>query len=455
MQDRTQFTPLDPAGLPHYPRHAAVNAPALRDATALIGRAGAYHLTDDGSRRLMDALTLDDAVDTVVDRLAPIGVDVTAEDVAITHRGRIPRQLGRYLAAVLGILALTATVLGLTPGTGTAAQAATASKGPGLTLKVGGRSYFVGPYVIGGRLLFCTDEGLLLGDGRVAQGRGVAKVDDETRARLDLLVNTYGQVTDARSAARVKLAVATLVAPADPAMRKVLPSLLAQMTAADRTAITGMVDASRTHAPYRVTVDLAGAVPGQVGTVEATVTGSDGRPAVGRQVTWTLSGGTLTTTAKTTDTQGRARAEFASSGLGQQVTATVVSPSSTAVWQNTPTRGHQLMIGGGFTDATKGSATAELCPVEATHRTVCPCKKVGDREITVTWTAADLTGAYRGTVTVDGTEVAHADLAAGETGEATIHVQPGQTITVGYSIYASARTGAPLFSDVLDSWTQR
>lgn len=165
----------------------------------------------------------------------------------------------------------------------------------------------------------------------------------------------------------------------------------------------------------------------------------------------------MTSAGKATGVDGTARLAFTATGLGQSVTATPVVTSSRDGSLLVPANSRgQVLLGGGIQVAVPSSDTAEVCPVEAEHHATCPCQHTGTREITVRWSAVDLPGWYRGTVTVDGVEAAHADLGAGGSGEATIRVTSGQAVTVGYAIYGTAtRAGAPLYADVLDEWIQR
>lgn len=446
------FVPLDPDTLEHLPMSAAVNPPVVevdeRPDDRTIARVTAAYDRREELLATLDREATDEAVDAVVAAHDEIEIPVSVGDLTVIHRGRIPRQRGSYLAAILGMVGAAALILGLIPGLTPTADAATATKGPGLELKAEGRTVHVGAYIIGGHALYCTDWGYELGNGAVRQGTGPAKVDAETRARLDLIVNTWGATKDNRQAARVKLAMDTLIAPVDIRLRKALPGLLSQVTAADRAQVAGMVDASRTHAPYRVQVDLSGAVPGQAGTVEATVTGSDGRPAVGRQVSWALNGGTITVGSKSTDARGHARMEFLSTALGQSVDPAITSPSSSAVWQNAPSKGHQLMIGGGFTDTTTGTATAELCPVSLTVTSHCDCRKTGTRTVDFHFSADDVAGAYAVAVKVDGVAVGTSPLDRGGDVTITVQVPDGAHVEAVWSIPGTNVT------ETLDDWTQ-
>jgi hypothetical protein len=415
--------------------------PALVDpdrVTALVG------VDDDGTRRL-----LDDVAATEAPR---------AEDV-LPSRGHWPRfrawhrslpEVAQALVTTLLLLpvAVPLMVVAMTIDASNAYAATSIAKGPGLELLVKGKREFVGPYRIGGKLLYCTDEGLQIGNGKVVKGGGAPKLDAETRARVNLLVNTYGNVTDNRAGARVKLAVATLVAPFDAKMRANLPGMLTQMTPADRTEITRMVTTSATHAPYRISRSLTAAVPGQRGAAVVTVLGSNGKPAAGRTVTFHLTGATAATATTKTDAKGRAAATYVATGLSQSMTADVTSPSSTAVWQNTPTKGHQLMVGGGFTDTFRASAAAELCPVTLRVVKFCDCDKDGARKVELTFTAESYPGAYTVNVLVNGQSAGSAALKAGTQVTLPITVRKGDTVEATYSINGTT------YRDTLDAWAQ-
>lgn len=347
---------------------------------------------------------------------------------------------GRRIA--VGVLAALAGAVLTVP----AAQASTTPQGPGLALHAEGRAVHEGAYLIGGHLLYCLDWGSALGNGKVSKGTAPAKLNAEAKARVSLIVNSWGQTADNRQAARVKLALDTIVAPFDPRLRRALSGMLAQVTATDRTVIAGMVDASRTHAPYVLRRVLTGAVPGQPGREVVTVTGSDGRPAVGRTVAFTVVGGTVISAGRVADSHGQAVVSFTASALSQTVGVTVTSPSSTAVWANSPTAGRQHMIGAGFTDAVKASDCVTLCPVSANVLIHAKCQDNGKHAVDVTFTVENVPGNYQGYVIIGGTR---SDVAVtpGETRTVTGQLIDGERIEVGFDILGT--DGQPLISRVL------
>lgn len=483
--DGPKFVPWDVASLPHLPAEAAVNPEPITiddrpDDRTLTRGATAY----DRRRALESALTAldtegtDAAVDAVVEAHDAIAVPVTVGDLTVIHRGRTPWQRVSYLAAVLGGLSLMAGVLGITPGQTVAAQAATrqaAAMGPGLNLRAAPHHTVSGVLHAGFWLVkdtaghthyeVCISYNHPAPDGTAAAFRAALPAPSpEAGARLKTAANlTTG--TDATSGAVLWFAAARILVD-DPAARsKDAAALRADLPVYEREAgavvvarAKDLAAAARVHAPYAVTVDGTGAVPGQTGTAKVSVRGSNGQPAAGRPVSWTVTGATITSAGRATGTAGTASVTFRSTTLGQTVTAAVTTPSAATVWTNAAavTPGKQIVIGGGATDTTRASAVFELCPVEASHRTVCPCKKTGTRDVTVTFDAAALPGWYQGYVTVDGVEAGHTDLDANGAGDVTAHVQTGQDVEVGYRIYpTAARTGAALYSDTLDAWTQR
>ena len=415
------FEPLDVERLPHY------SADDLRVLTA--------------PDRVIDLVNRNDS-----------GTDLLLEDIYRPRRRSMSRQVRRLIVLPAVLAALGLGLAGQVATAPTAQAATQPVKGPGLSLKAEGRTVHEGAYRYGTRLLYCTDWGLQIGDGDVRKGVGAPKLDPETRARVNLVVNTWGSTSDNRQAARVKLALDTLIAPKDARLARALPGMLAQVTAADRAAVTGMVTESATHAPYRVSKALTGAVPGQKGSAVVTVLGSNGKPATGRTVVYRLTGATVTGGTVKTDTKGRAVLAFTAAGLGQTMTADVTSPSSTAVWQNAPTKGHQLMVGGGFTDQVRVSDAAELCPITLQMSKTCDCTKTGVRNASFTFTADPMPGLYVAVVRVNGTPVKSAELTAGESVTLTVPTRAGDEVEASYSITDAA--GHELWREVLDTYTQ-
>ena len=162
-----------------------------------------------------------------------------------------------------------------------------------------------------------------------------------------------------------------------------------------------------------------------------------------------VNGGTVVSAGKVTDTKGQAVVTFKAAANAESVTATVTAPSSTAVLVNAPSRGHQLVLAGGYTETARGSDVAELCPVTLTVTKRCACDKTGAREVSFTFAAEDYPGAYTVTVEVGGKPVASSPLNRGGTVTLTATVRAGDDVAAVYSISGTT------YRETLDGFTQR
>ena len=194
-----------------------------------------------------------------------------------------------------------------------------------------------------------------------------------------------------------------------------------------------MVAAAAIHAPYKVTVAFPGAVTGQPGTLTVTVLGSNGKPAAGRTVTATITGAATRNpiTAKT-NTNGVAVLPYTAARLAQSYTLTVTSPSSTAVWQNSPSKGHQHMIGGGFTETQTATGAVTVCPMRVRISTDCAC---GQKTVTVEAIfTGQRPGSYLAVVSVNGKVAAQESVNGTDQTTISVTVPVGSEVTAGFVV---------------------
>ena len=365
--------------------------------------------------------------------------------------------MSRRLAAVL-VGAVAAVTLSAVP-----AQAASSTMGPGLDLKAGAhhpisRTIHAGTRIVAGHKVVCLSYGADLGVGPVTKGTDLLVMPGaEAAARGMLLANTYADTTDNHVAARLWAAEASIIKD-NPAgqptaagrvqatnLRADWSGLWAQLTPSDQAGVTAMLDLSKTHAPYKVTVAVGKTVPGQTGKATATVTGSDGRVAKGAKIAWTVVGGKVSST-------GATGVSYVASALSQTVSATATMPSSSSVYVTATVAGKQKMIGAGFIDTANGSACATVCPVSAAVTVHAQCDDKGRHEVDITFTAENLPGNYQGTIDIGG-HASTVEVAPGETRTVNGVVSAGQDVTVGYQILD--QSGTVLVTSTLDSFTQR
>ena len=349
----------------------------------------------------------------------------------------------RRLAAVAALTLLPVT------GTGTAhAAGPVASMGPGLNLKAGphhmiSTTLHAGWWTLGGRNGICISYNRKAPDGSwAALSRPLPTPSPEADAELKTAANLTTGV-DATSGAVLWFAAAHILVDDPAATSPDAAALRADLPGYERQApgiqarVKTLLRVAKVHAPYRVTVTLHGAIPGQQGSATATVTGSNGQPAAGRPIVWTVIGGTITSAGKATTSGGTAGVAYAATALAQTVTATVTTPSSTTVWVNRPSTGRQVVVGGGFMDRVSGSASAAFCPIKLRVVTDCAC---GGKAASSAYmfTSDGLPGSYAVTVTVNGTPVTQR--LSGGNAQVTITVPyvRGQQVTASWSALDTA-----------------
>ena len=323
----------------------------------------------------------------------------------------------RLVALTWATLAVWALIVGSvalgTLAVAAPAQAAMSTMGPGIDLRAGAhhpisRTLHAGTRIVAGHKVVCLSYGADLGTGPVVKGTDLLVMPGaEAAARSMLLANTYADTTDNRIAARLWAAEASIIKD-NPAgqptaagrvqatnLRADWAGLWAQFSASDQAGVTAMLDLSKTHAPYRVTVTAPKTVPGQTGMATARVTGSDGRAVKGARIAWTVVGGKVSST-------GATGVSYVANSLTQTASATATMPSSSSVYVTATVAGKQKMIGAGFTDAASGTACSTVCPVSATVTVHAACDDKGRHSVDITWTAENLPGVYRGTVAIGG-----------------------------------------------------
>ena len=343
------------------------------------------------------------------------------------------RRLAAVLVAALATVALTAVP----------AQAATSTVGPGLDLKSGTHhkgSLHAGAYWLDGHEMYCVTYGAALGDGPTRTG--------SRDARTTYIVDKWGTTRDAIQAADVDLAINSLAGSA--AFNADYPGYLAQLPDKGARVKAMLAEAVRLAGPWKVTVTAPKAVPGSMVLASVTVTSASGFPVPG--VRPTVHGvGAVVSAASATNGAGVATVEVRPSALTYTLSASISSPGVT-VWTNTPSSGHQVLVGAGPNVTVNGSACATVCPVSATVTVHAQCDDKGRHQVDVTWTVEDLPGSYVGTVNIGG-HASQVEVAAGETRTVSGQVTAGQDVTVGYQILDS--TGAVLVTATLDGFTQR
>jgi len=378
-------------------------------------------------------------------------------------------------AAVLGA-SLTAAPAHAAPAP--TARVATAKpalvKGPGLALKAGkhhsvSRTMWAGSYILNGTEGWCVSYNLLAPNGKIGKGTAAAVMPKAAVARAAYIVNTSRSGDRAHANARVWFALATLIA-ADPkgqptragqqqalALKADLPGYIAQLSAGDRAGYRALLTASLAAGKAALKVAAPQLLPKQKGTVTVSVT-TNGRPAAGALVTLTGHKAAIAARTARTDRRGRARFTVTPTSYGATVRATATVPSSSTVWLNTPSRGHQVIIGGGHVDRVTGAATI-ICPVIVRMIKTCECE--GPKR--VTYRIAITPGApyvYWVHLKVGGNTESAPNMVAG-TGyvDLTLPVKAGDKVTV-YTTAHKRETGVEgppqpvIASAVLDSFTQ-
>jgi len=386
-------------------------------------------------------------------------------------------SLGAVLVAALSGAAVAAPPAQAAPAP--VARAATAKptlvKGPGLALKAGkhhsvSRTMWAGSYVLNGREGWCVSYNLLAPNGRVGTGTAAAVMPKAAVARAAYIVNAPRAGDRAHANARVWFALATLIAQ-DPAgqptragqqqalaLRADLPGYIAQLTPGDRAGYRALLAASVTAGKLAMKVAAPQLLPKQRGTVTVTVT-TGGRPAAGALVTLTGTKAKVAKSQARTDRRGRARFAVTPEGFGATVRATAVVPSSSTVWLNRPSAGHQVILGGGHVDRATG-ATTIICPVIVRLIKTCECE--GPKRVT-----------YRVAITPGAPYVYWVHLRVGDRTETAPNMVAGQPyvslslpVVAGdkVSVYTTAHTaetsveGPPaptVAAAVLDRWVQQ
>ena len=416
------FVPLDPATLEHLPATAAINHPIEVDDRP-DDRTIARAITAYDRRRGLAAYAkaaMDREVDAAVDAHDVIEVPVEVGDVTVIHLGRIPRQRGRYLAAILATMT-GAAVLGVGVVAPVPAQAATvhamgtATEGPGINVP----GHHLGAYELGSHELYCINFGKMTGDGPTHTGTA--------DARVAYIVDKWGNTSNAVQSADTYLAANSLVGNA--AFDAALPGFESHLS--DRGArVRAMVaEATRLAGPWHIAVTAPKTAPGTMAVATITVTSASGNPVPGVQVV-THGIGALVSTATLTNGAGVAQAEVRPSVLSYTITASVQAPGTT-VWTNSPSAGHQILVGAGPNVTVNGSACASVCPVSATVTESAACTDQGAHQLTVTYTADATPGSYRATLSVNGVPATSA-LAPESTVTLQVQVHAGDVVSVSW-----------------------
>ena len=418
------FRPLDPATLEHLPKSAAVNVPP---ANAIPGQPPMW---PDRVAALMDA--------------NPAGTQRLLADILAAAPSttvvpaRTPRRLGRMIVlpvvAAIAALGIGAALPAAPAQAATRVTAqATATEGPGLNIL----GHHIGSYWLGGRLMDCIRFGDKVGDGPTHTGTADARIVYVE----DKWVNTTSNIQSADA----YLAVNSLVGNA--AFNAELPAFESHLPDGGARVRAMVAEATRLAGPWKVSVDVPTTLPGTMAVAHVTVTSASGAPVPAAQVTVRGVGATVSL-ATTTDGAGVAAVEVRPTALAYTVAASVQSPG-TAVWTNSPSAGHQILVGAGPLQTISATGCASACPASATVSITAPCHHDG-HTVTVTWTATSVPGTVVGTLTVSGQE-ADTALTQGGTTTATTTVPAGATVTVGWKVTDGA--GAVLASDTLTSLT--
>ena len=342
----------------------------------------------------------------------------------------------RRLAAVAALTLLPVT------GAGTAhAAGPVASMGAGLNLKAGphhtiSTTLHAGYWTLDRHNLICISYNSAAPDGSVrALSTPLPMPSPEADARARWIVNTYGGSTNGHVAAQEWFALATLAADGTSTtarnLKADLPTYIRQLTASDVTGYQTILAGSLHHGPYSMTLAATPTVPGQVGTVTATVRDAHGQPAPGVRVVFSTYG------TAATNTTGVASTRFAPTVLAPKLTATATVPSSRTVYANTPSGGRQLVIGYWGTDTVTASTSYTLCPITLTVVTHCAC---GGKAASSSYefTSDGLPGSYAVTVTVNGTPVTQRLTGGNAQVTITVPYVRGQQVTASWSALDTA-----------------
>ncbi len=473
MSRKPGSTPRPGAGEPPEIGRTTNPTPAQRLGASLSGHPLPVQ-RDVRDRNALDAagfVPLDPATLEHLDYLPPTAAELDQIVNAAAEAAReqlkpkppVARIIDLRKFGIVAALVAIAMMLGLAPGATSSAQAATAAMGPGINLRAGAHhsvsgTLHAGAWILGGRQAYCVSYNQAAPDGTLGKGTAALVMPgSEATARAALIVNTWGTTANAHQAAQVWFALAELIA-AQPsgqptaagraqatALAADLPGYIRQVSTPDVTGSDRMLTASKTHAPYRVTVTGLGAVPGQTGTLTVKVLGANGSPASARPVTVAGTGIRAESMPIGTNSAGVAQVAYMATGLTQSAAVTVTSPSSTAVLINRPGKGRQTVLGGGYTDTTKAVAAATLCPVTLQVVTRCACGKGAARRAYIF--TADVAGNYRVQLTDStGRSLATAPLTSGQV---TLSLPASaHGVHAGYTALTTA--GAPAFTYLFD-----
>ena len=240
-----------------------------------------------------------------------------------------------------------------------------------------------GAYMLDGHEMYCQTYGAQLGDGPTHAGTKDAQVT--------YIVDKWGTTTSAVQAADVYLATNSLAGSA--AFNSDYAGYLNQLPDRGARVKAMLAEATRLAGPWKVTVTAPKAVPGMMVLASVTVTSASGAPVPG--VRPTVHGvGAVVSTATVTNGAGLASVEVRPSMLTYTLSATISSPGSTA-WTNTPTAGHQVLVGAGPNATVNGSACATVCPVSADVHIHAQCDDKGNHQVDITFTAENLRGSTK------------------------------------------------------------
>lgn len=347
------------------------------------------------------------------------------------------RVAGRVIALLLSTLLLTG---GLSLLTAPVANAATASRAAGISLPAGpghtSGPVWAGNWSLNGKRGYCIDFSWHNPDGgssNVVSGNLPGMTAEES-ARAKFITNTYANTNSDVWAAGAALAIWKIQGGS--AFNTYFKFLVDKGHAKDaRAKMATILEASKTHAPYKVVVKSNVVLVGQDGKGSVTVTGSNGKPAAGRSVTLSTNDRVRITSDPTlkTNFSGVVRFTFKRVNVGTaRINARVVSPSSGKVILSTPSAGNQRLIQGVFQDVASGYTSFDKKAGAPTITSSCTdnCNGIAP----VTSKACNPAGArairwfhMNGT-----TKVAHQDTAGGACSTKTFKVADGVKLTKEY-----------------------
>jgi hypothetical protein len=194
--------------------------------------------------------------------------------------------------------------------------------------------------------------------------------------RAKFLDNRYHGTDDAETAKAWQLAIWTIQD--EPEFRAWYRSALAAGAIPQRldTRMRDMLEESRRHGPYTVTMQTTNRLPGTSGRVRVEVLTQTGKPApAGLEVTAAASGPvTLHSSSTALNRRGVAKLPYSVNDVGAySLSSTVSAPSHEKVLMSTPSPGRQIIGGSRLTTRALASVAAEAttAALSVSHEVTC------------------------------------------------------------------------------------